>query len=1039
MVLNKDISKAEQNSIEIERLRSILNATSNAVIAVSSAGKILDCNQATLALYGFSINELNQLYIFDLVSCAYTDLLEQYFYDVCDNDVDAALNNDDVFVAQHKDAHEFCVSINLQAAGDTIVATISESSELKNTREKLYISNERLKVAQESSQIGVWELNIKTGELIWDEQMFALYRRPAHLFDGTVSVWNDALHPDDKEEALQAIEQTIVFGKKFDTTFRVLTPDKEVRYMKAYGHPVVDNDGLVTNIIGVNYDLTENYRVQESLKETLKNNQVLAKVAEDIVNAVIITDTLGNIIWVNGGFIRITGFQLSEIEGKALGDVLQGEETNPQTVKQIHKALKNRQRFDTELLNYHKNGSAYWININCQPLYEEKIFIGYMAIETDITEIKQLEKERFSQQQLLERTGDMAKLGSWQLDLLTNIPIWSDVVYNIHEVPIGTKIDLANAINFYPPEARTKIEQAIQLAVSDGTPWDIQTPFITAKGKAIWVRTVGYAEFKNGVASALKGAFQDITVLKQAEQSATAANLAKSEFLANMSHEIRTPINGVLGMNELLLSSELNDKQRRFAELIKLSSQSLLHLINDILDFSKIEAGKLDITFEDTNLFALLSDIVDTMAMPAQDKNIELVLDIAPTTPRWAHIDSARLRQVLTNLLSNAIKFSDSGEVVVKVSPTESQCLAFAVIDTGPGIPLDKQPALFTKFMQVDSSSTRKHGGTGLGLAISHQLVEMMDGKIKVDSDGKHGSTFSFTIKNQLAENIPALTTHPQLAPLHAKRLLVVDSHDSVHRAVANFLCQSDIKIHSVANASGAMKALKQAHAQQCHFNFVLIDLNLSGMDGIELSKAIHSSKHSGNPCIILMTAQAWSVKQVDGALSSVAEYIAKPVKPDNLIEVLLARSIRVNKDSINSPNQGGKAKAPIAKKLNILVVEDNYINQQVVLNMLANLHYSCQVVCNGKEAIQAIETGRGCFDLILMDCQMPVMDGYEATQHIRASKNGELNSNVPIIALTANAMSGDREKCVEAGMNDYLEKPVLLELLDQMIKKWAP
>ncbi len=1037
MVSKKKAVTELQKEIEIQRLHTILNATSNAVIELSSSGKILDFNLATKHLYGFSSAALRQMYIFDLVAPAYTDHVKEYFYKTCNNELPSSHIHGDVFIAINKTNQEFFVSINLQASAGVIVATISESSDLKNTREELDISNERLKVAKEASHIGVWELKLKTEELIWDKQMFALYHCPPDTFEGTFSVWNEALHPDDKDEALHALEQTVEFGKKFDTTFRIFTPKKEIRYMKAYGHPVLDSDGKVAAIIGVNYDLTEQYRVQESLKESIKSNYVLAKVAEDIVNGVVITDISGKVTWVNGGFTRISGFQLSEVVGHTPGQMLQGKETNTQTIEYIRHSLKNEKGFDTEVVNYHKNGKAYWIKINCQPLYEDNILIGYMAIQTDITDIKRLEKERLSQQELLERTGEMAQLGSWQLDLLTNRPIWSDMVYQIHEMPVGAEIDLAKALDFYPPDSRSKVEKAMHLAINEGTPWDIQTPFITAKNNDIWVRAVGYAEFTDGVATSLKGAFQDITMLKKAEQKATEASLAKSQFLANMSHEIRTPINGILGMNELLLSSDLDQKQRHFAELIKVSSQSLLHLINDILDFSKIEAGKLDIKFTNTNLSVLLANAVDSIAMRAQNKNIELVLDIAPSMPRWANIDPDRLMQVLTNLLSNAIKFTDSGEVLLKACLTEDQCLEFTVIDTGIGIPLDKQPELFSKFMQVDSSSTRKHGGTGLGLAISHQLVEMMDGKLSVISDGQQSSTFTCTIKNQRSDTTEDFNSHPQLASLKAKRLLVVDHHDSVQRAIENFLCQSEMKIERVANAQEAMKALKQAHSQQYYFDYVLIDLGLSGMDGIELSKAISGSKYSGNPLVILMTAQAWSTETDHGFLTSITDYLTKPIKPDNLIGTLLSTLISTEKVSTNHTEQNQTSDLPIKSKANILVVEDNYINQQVVINMLTSLNYKYQLAANGAEAIDAIEANPEWFDLILMDCQMPVMDGYDATQNIRANKNIGLHSNIPIVALTANAMSGDKEKCLKVGMNDYLEKPVLAESLEQMIQNW--
>jgi len=1039
---NRDESAKKATTLaqkEVQRLQAILNATSNAVLELSSTKEILFANKAATDLYGYSCAAFSQMQLTDLVSSAQSKKLDDYFCAILKQNSQPSLGPSEVFSAQDSSNQTFFVSINLHASQDVIVATISESSELQSTQDELDSSNERLKVAKAASRVGVWEYNVNTQELIWDKQMFSLYQLDRESFSGTVSAWKESLHPEDQEKAFAAVNKTVELGKNFDTTFRILTPTNEIRYLKAYAHPVLDENGKVSKVIGVNYDLTETHTTQENLRKSLETNRVLVKVAEETDNAVILTDTAGKTTWVNKGFTRISGYESEDVLGLTPGDILQGADTSRHVVERIGKALAQQEGFDCELLNYHKNGTPYWIKIICQPLYEEDVLIGYMAIESDITEVKRLDKERTVQRELLERTGDMAKLGGWQLDLLTNKPIWSDMVYKIHEVPIGSEIDLENAINFYPPQSRPIIEKAIALAVSEDIPWDIQTAFNTAKGNSIWIRTTGYAEFTNGVPTSLRGAFQDITQLKKAEQQAQEANLAKSEFLANMSHEIRTPINGILGMNDLLLSSNIDERQRHFAELIKISSQSLLHLINDILDFSKIEAGKLDINYQDIDLYSLLGDIVDTMAMRAQEKNLELILNIAANTPKNVKIDPDRLRQVLNNLLSNAVKFTSKGEVELKVQLTEKQQLAFTVTDTGLGIPAEKQSKLFSKFMQVDSSTTRKHGGTGLGLAISHQLVEMMGGKITLTSVAEQGSSFAFTISNTSAETYLNSDAESGIKGLASKRLLIVDANKTVQESIGNFLSRSGIKIESASNAQKTVQILKQANDAKQTFDFVLIDLNLPGINGIELSKALCSNAACGNPYIILMTSQAWSAKPMQGPLGCINDYLSKPLKPNTLISALLNLQ---SSGKINTANCGQKKpiiEAEIAAKPNVLVVEDNYINQQVIGSMLENLQYNFQVAENGKEALNMLIEQPKTFALILMDCQMPVMDGYDATEHIRANENKQFDANITIIAVTANAMSGDKAKCLAAGMDDYLEKPVLLEQLANMLQKWAP
>jgi PAS domain S-box-containing protein len=1031
-----------QNANKIRRLQAILDSTSSAILEVSEQGNILYVNQAATYLFGYSLKEFKQVCVADLVPNKYRQRNQKNLNQFFKKNPKLTRSEYEVFPALHKNGQVFFVTLNLKLSGDkeqnSLIATISESSKLKSAQDQLAITNERLTIAKEASQIGVWEYNVETEQLIWDEQMFLLYQHDPSTFRGTVSEWKESLHPDDVEMALKSLKFTTQENKTFDTTFRILTPDKQVRYLKAYGHIVRDNTGKVKKVIGVNYDLTENIIIQENLKQSLKDNSVLAKVVEETVNAVTLTDKQGKITWVNKGFTRISGYTLDEVKGSKPGSILQGKDTDPCVVKDISTALYNEQGFNEELINYHKNGEPLWLKINCQPLHEKNQLVGFMEIQTDITEIKRFEQDRQTQQTLLERTGEMAKLGGWQLNLLTNQIIWSDVVYNIHELPIGSEIDLENAINFYSPESRPKIQQAIALAIEDGTPWDIQTPFITAKGNEIWVRAVGYADFTNGVATSLSGAFQDITQLKLVEEQAKEANRAKSDFLANMSHEIRTPINGILGMNDLLLNSSLDEEQRHFAQLIKINSHSLLHLINDILDFSKIEAGKLNFKLQDINLYSLLSDLIDTMASRAQDKNLELILDIAPDLPRWVKIDPDRVWQVLNNLLSNAIKFTEKGEILLKVDITPDELLECTVIDTGSGIAKENQAQIFSKFMQVDNSSTRQYGGTGLGLAISKQLSEMMGGQITVQSALQQGSTFCLTVKCSPSNHTSSQTTQSMLAPLLGKRLLVVDSHASVQQSVVNFLQPGSIDVQCVSNAPKAIKALIHAHNNKQPIDYVLIDLALSGMDGLELSKAIRKDRRFSDVYIILMTAQVEATKTEQNSAIKITGYLGKPLKPDKLISALLTQ--QREHCAVDDPQlrRANTSKISTQIKPNILVVEDNYINQQVVIEMLKNLDCHYQLAQNGQEALNVLKNNSEKFDLILMDCQMPLMNGYDAAKHIRANKHDMFDKNIPIVALTANAMKGDDIKCFEAGMNDYLAKPFLYKQLVAILQKWV-
>lgn len=1043
MEYNKNVKSQDHKVEHIERLQAILDSVFSAVFEVSSKGKILFSNQAAVKMFGYTPEEFEQLSIADLVPKRYHAGHQQHIKQFFKTNSERNMGKGEAFPALRKNGQEFFVTINLKPSFDelqnTVIATLTESSKLKDTQEQLDSTNKRLMIAKEASQIGVWEFNVKSKKLIWDEQMFMLYQQDPNKFSGTASEWQESLHPEDREAVLQELKLAIEKNEKFDTTFRILTPDGQIHYIKAYGYSVSDETEKVTKVIGVNYDLTETFVIQENLKQSLKENLVLARVAEETINAIVLTNVQGKTTWVNKMFTQVSGYHLDELIGRTPGSVLQGADTDPQTIKEIREALTNKQGFNVDILNYHKNGTPYWLRINCKPLYEQQKLVGFMAIETDITETKRLEKERQLQQELLERTEAMAKLGGWHLDLVTNKVVWSDVVYNIHELPVGSEVNLESALNFYSPETRPIVIKAVEQAIKNGTSWDIQTPFTTAKGNEIWVRAVGNAEFTNGVATSLRGAFQDITELKKAEEKAKEASQAKSDFLANMSHEIRTPINGILGMNDLLLNSDLDEKQRHFAQLVKISSHSLLHLINDILDFTKIEAGQLKIEIQDINLYSLLGDTIDEMAARAHDKNLELVLDISPDLPRWVKIDPNRVKQVLNNLLINGIKFTEKGEVVLKAECGSDHLLKFTVVDTGKGIAKDKQAKLFTKFMQVDNSSTREYGGTGLGLAISKQLSEMMGGAITVSSNVNQGSAFCFTVESQPTSHLLPKSTQTMLAPIRGEKLLVVDTNASVKQSIVNFLMQGELEIHCVGNASEAIQALRNAYNTQQPFNYALVDLTLAGMNGIELSKAIRADQRLASLRIFLMTAQADATSAQQSAPIKIDAYLAKPLKPDSLITAMLT-----SKHSNISPATTLEQQAPLTeisahKQPNILVVEDNYINQQVVAEMLKGLNCQYQIAENGQKALDLLRSHPAHFDLILMDCQMPIMNGYDTTKHIRANEQQQFDQSIPIVALTANAMKSDDTKCFAAGMNDYLSKPFLSEQLAEIIHKWVP
>jgi PAS domain S-box-containing protein len=554
---------------------------------------------------------------------------------------------------------------------------------------------------------------------------------------------------------------------------------------------------------------------------------------------------------------------------------------------------------------------------------------------------------------------------------------------------------------------------------------------------------------KHGQVTGLVGIGRDITHLKKvqeemqkAREAAEAASRAKSEFLANMSHEIRTPLNGVMGMTDLALDTQLTAEQREYLETVKMSGDSLLTVINDILDFSKIEAGKIDLESLDFNLRESLETTLKTLAMRADEKGLELLCEVAPEVPEMVRGDSSRLRQIVINLVGNAIKFTDTGEIAVRVelkAREGAECVCrFTVADTGIGIPEDKRESIFEPFSQADTSTTRKYGGTGLGLTISTRLVRMMGGEIWVESEMGKGSQFHFTVRLGAADAKElklGTIAPPEL--LRGVKVLVVDDNRTNCRILEGMLGRWQMKAISVNGGASALAQLSEAREAGEPFGLILTDMHMPDMDGFALVEQIRQRPELATATIMMLTSAGHRGDAARCQELGVAAYLLKPIRQSELREAI-ARVLGAREQEGTIPLitrfSLQDAREPEAY-LSVLLAEDNLVNQRLAVRLLEKRGHRVVVAANGLEALQALE--KESFDLVLMDLQMPEMDGFEATASIR-EKEKSTGLRQAIVALTAHAMKGDREKCLAAGMDGYLTKPIRPQELDQLLETYV-
>src|SRR5690348_2353347 len=1020
------------------KLNAIIQASPLGIVTTDVAGRIHLCNPAFARLFQFSTQEATGANLNDLIV---PEGLRHEAQELTQRGRSGEVSH---ATTKRKRKDGSLLDVELYGVGLTIgdqlvggLVLYQDVSRRQRAEEALREANETLSAVFEASPVPIVGLDLDARIVRWNPAAESKFGWTASEVMGR----RPPMVPGDRQQMFEKLHAEAIGGKAImGLEVPVETRGGAILDVSLSRAPLRDSSGEVMGTVDILNDITERKRAEKALRESEERFRLIA---ETITEVFWISDpSISKMFYISPGYEHVWGRSLESLREDPRSFM---ESIHPEDRERVISDLlvqRDGKPFDHEYRIIRPDGAIRWVWDRGYPVHDDSGAVTrYVGVAHDITARKSAEESLRKLSQALEQSAESVVITDKNGVIEYVNPCFVESTHFSKEEAVGKNPRILKSgkqpVEFY---------QKMWASILAGEVFRDTFVNKMKTGEMFYEeKTIAPVKDEHGNITNFVAVGRDITLrrcaeeeLKKAKEAAEDANRAKSDFLANMSHEIRTPMNGIIGMTELALETQLTSEQREYLDMVKSSADTLLRVINDILDFSRVEAGKLELESEPFALRASIGETMKLLGHLAHRKNLELAWQTSAEAPEWLVGDCGRLRQMLVNLVGNAIKFTERGEVVVSIGvdgrSKDRVDLHFRISDTGIGIPVDKQELIFGAFTQADGSTTRKYGGTGLGLAITQRLAQLQGGKLWVESEPNKGSVFHFIVRLGLPGRELATPGEPDSDSLRGLRVLVVDDNHTNRQILLQLLAHWRMVPQEAESGKQALELLERAQREGKPFRIAILDFQMPVMDGLSLAHRIQNDARFSATSTIMLSSSAQPGEKSQGRDFGISAYLIKPVEPSELLDAILnAVTPAVNTSPAPVPVSSPEKVLRPASSLRILLAEDNAVNRQLATRLLEKRGHSVVAVNDGRQALQAIE--REKFHLVLMDVQMPEMDGLEATRMIRKNEKST-GEHLPVVAVTAHVMKGDREKCIEAGSDDYVSKPIQAEELYSVIDR---